>query len=113
MARPPKKLNYAKIEKLAEAQLTDYELAARLDYTEEGFRKRRLADDTLVGAIKKGRAKGCGSVRRVQYEKALAGDTTSMIWFGKNYLGQSDKQDVTTNQPITVTIIKADRSKGE
>jgi hypothetical protein len=113
VGRPRFVLDYDTIEKYAMMQFTDYEIAAWIEMSDEGFRKRKLADDELVGAIKRGRAKGCGSLRREQYKKAMAGDGTALIWMGKNYLGQSDKQDIKTSEPITVTIIRADRSKGE
>lgn len=32
-----------------------------------------------------------------QFEVALKGDKTMLIWLGKQYLGQSDKQDVKTH----------------
>lgn len=37
-----------------------------------------------------------------QYELAMKGNVSLLIWLGKQWLGQSDKQEqtVTTNQPI-------------
>lgn len=34
------------------------------------------------------------SLRRMQYRAACAGDRTILIWLGKQYLGQRDKQDL-------------------
>jgi hypothetical protein len=35
------------------------------------------------------------SLRRLQWKKAQEGNTTMLIWLGKQYLGQSDKQELT------------------
>ena len=37
------------------------------------------------------RSSGKISLRRKQYETAMAGNPTLLIWLGKQYLGQSDK----------------------
>jgi hypothetical protein len=41
-------------------------------------------------AIKNGMENFRGSLKREQARKALAGDTTMLIWLGKQYLGQKD-----------------------
>jgi len=38
-------------------------------------------------------AMGKMSIRRLQFEKAKEGNTTMLIWLGKQYLGQTDKAD--------------------
>lgn len=38
------------------------------------------------------RGKGKIALRRKQMQVALSGNTTLLIWLGKQYLGQSDKQ---------------------
>ena len=35
------------------------------------------------------------SLRRKQFETALAGNVTMMVWLGKQYLGQKDKTEIT------------------
>ena len=42
------------------------------------------------------RKAGFVSLRRKQYELAMAGNATMLIFLGKQYLGQSDKREVTT-----------------
>jgi hypothetical protein len=42
-----------------------------------------------------GRQNGRASIRRKQYEMALRGNITMLIWWGKNNLGQSDKLERT------------------
>ncbi len=43
-------------------------------------------------------------MRRVQWQKAIAGDKTMMIWMGKQHLGQSDRQDVKQDVSAKVTV---------
>lgn len=51
--------------------------------------------------IDQGRAQGKKSLRRSQFEKAIAGDVRMLIFLGKNYLGQSDTGDQgEDNQPL-------------
>jgi hypothetical protein len=50
--------------------------------------------DTIRGRfsdiLAKGRAEGKQSLRRKQMEVAMSGNTSMLIWLGKNILGQSD-----------------------
>lgn len=108
--RPPRDIDYDKVQNFAMQQRTDYEIAAMIGFSEDGFRKRKRTDDKLVEAIKRGRAIGTGSVRAIQFKRAMDGSDTAAIWFGKNYMGQSDKQQVDTNQPINVEIIIPNRT---
>jgi len=50
--------------------------------------KRRFMD-----VIEQGRAQGKQSLRRVQFDKALQGDTKMLIWLGKQVLKQRDQVD--------------------
>lgn len=45
-------------------------------------------------AIKKGRSNMIKSLLHKQVEVALSGNTTMLVWLGKQYLGQSDRQEV-------------------
>lgn len=71
--------------------------------TEEGFRLRKNKDGELLGVLKKGRADGRSSLRRMQFQTAEKGNPTMQIWLGKQLLGQRDKieQEIDT----TVNII--------
>jgi hypothetical protein len=54
--------------------------------------ERRFAD-----IIKKGRETMKSSLRRFQYTSAKSGSVPMQIWMGKQYLGQRDKNDVTSD----------------
>lgn len=40
---------------------------------------------------------GCQMLREAQFEKALSGNATMLIWLGKQYLGQSDNKDISVS----------------
>ena|ERR1700678_1166582 len=41
--------------------------------------------------LKRGRAKGCRSLKSKLFEKAMGGDTSALIWLSKNQCGYRDK----------------------
>lgn len=83
--RPKKQIDYNAVEKLANIQCTQEEIANFL-----GISVRTLQrDDEFCRIYKKGQDNGKMSLRRIQYK--LAEKNTAMaIWLGKQYLGQRD-----------------------
>ena len=54
------------------------------------------------------------SLRRKQYELALEGDRTMLIWLGKQHLGQSEPYKKTEAEPTAdKKNAKAQKSDGE
>jgi hypothetical protein len=64
--------------------------------------------DTLerrfAAVIKKGRAQRNSSLRRKQFEVAMKGDRTMLIWLGKQYLEQRDKHEVASGPLMKVPL---------
>ena len=86
MARPKIKIDYSTVEKLANIQCTQEEIANFLDVSVRTLQR----DDEFCRIYKKGQDNGRMSLRRYQYK--LAEKNTAMaIWLGKQYLGQKDK----------------------
>lgn len=85
MARPKKEIDYDIVEKLANIQCTQEEIASFL-----GLSVRTLQrDEEFCHLYKKGQENGKMSLRRIQFK--LAEKNTSMaIFLGKQYLGQKD-----------------------
>ncbi len=52
----------------------------------------------------KGRENGKGTLRDWQLSSAQNGNVTMQIWLGKQYLGQSDKQETETSMPTKIVI---------
>ena len=82
-----------------------------------------ISYDTLNRALKRDGNKGFAdyfkqkgangkmSLRRKQYDHAMGGNSTMLIWLGKQWLGQSDKvdqSDVEEAQPLTINFNVSD-----
>tara|TARA_X000001382_G_scaffold122677_2_gene105824 strand:- start:1129 stop:1443 length:315 start_codon:yes stop_codon:yes gene_type:complete len=85
VGRPKKKLDTKLIERLSSIFCTNEEIA-----TVVGCHSDTLADN-FSEYLKKGRYRGKMSLRRMQFEKAQTGNTTMLIWLGKQMLGQKDR----------------------
>jgi AraC-like DNA-binding protein len=85
MARPRKEIDEKQVFKLAKILCTDEEIAAVLNCSSDTL-VRRFAEP-----LEKGRQFGRQSLRRKQYQLAMKGDRTMLVWLGKQYLGQQDR----------------------
>lgn len=93
--RPKKEIDFDVVEKLCALMCTGEEIASFVN----------VNYDTLVSAIKrkyklsfseyykKYSDKGKLSLRRMQYKAAESGNVSMLIWLGKQYLGQTEKQE--------------------
>lgn len=84
MARPLAEVDEIQVEKLAAINCSYDEMAAVLDCDPKTLTNR------FSQAIKKGRAHGKMSLKRKQWEVAMSGNVSMLIWLGKQILGQSD-----------------------
>jgi hypothetical protein len=113
MARPRKEVDEDKLEQLASLGLSNAEIASVLDCCPDTI--ERNYRETLDW----GRNKRNASLRRKQYEIAIAGNPTMLIWLGKQFLGQSDKNELSGKDggpiqaAITVEFVKAKPSESK
>lgn len=84
------------IENMARIMCTEEEIATCLGTTPDTLHNAEN-DELFRNAIKKGQANGHQSLRRKQYEVAMKGNTSMLIWLGKQYLHQTDKVEQTTS----------------
>lgn len=82
------------VRNLASIQCTDEEIAAGIGCSQDTLARGRKRDQELDAAIIEGRANGRMSLRRAQYQKALDGNPTMLIWLGKQILGQRERVDI-------------------
>ena len=96
MGRPRIEIKQEDFEKLCAMQCTLIEIAGFFDCCEDTIENwcRRTYGETFSDVYKKKCAKGKISIRRNQFKAADAGNASMLIWLGKQYLGQSDKQEV-------------------
>jgi len=105
--RGPKKIQITpeilrQIESLASIMCTDEEISSVLGISRDTYIEYKKAHSEISDSTEKGKAKGRMSVRRKQHQVAMNGNATMLIWLGKQYLGQDDKQqvDVTAHHGI-------------
>ena len=95
VGRPKKQLDTNLIERLSSIFCTNEEIASIV-----GCHSDTLADN-FSEYLKKGRQRGKMSLRRMQWDKAQTGNTTMLIWLGKQMLGQKDRLETSEEtQPL-------------
>lgn len=95
--RKPLELDGAKIVELARIGCTLEEIAAVMGCSKKTIQNRFQSE------VAEGVEHLRHSLRRWQYIKAKEGNVAMLIWLGKQYLGQRDKQDSTvTEQVVTI-----------
>jgi len=88
MGRPRKMVDEKAILELASKGRTLTEIAAYCGVSDDTI-SRRFAE-----VIKRGKSLMRGSLRAKQFELAMRGNPTMLIWLGKQELGQTDRQQV-------------------
>ncbi len=90
MARPLKDIDPVQVQQLAAIDCSYAEIAAVVGCNPSTLTRR------FAQAIEKGRQEGCASLKRKQFELAMGGNATMLIWLGKQRLGQADKVQTET-----------------
>lgn len=115
MGRPKIKIDYKILNKLCAIQCTQQEIADWFECSIDTIERAIKRDKGMIFAEYSGqkRKKGRISLRRKQWEVAMEGNVSMLIWIGKQYLGQTDKQEVTGGpEPIQYKMIHVyDREK--
>ena len=99
MGRPKKAIDPEQVRSLARLGCTWDEIASVLAIARGTF-SARMKEKKYRDAYDRGIAEGNTSLRRAQYDSAVGGNATMMIWVGKNRLGQTDR--VETKNETTV-----------
>lgn len=94
MARPKKEIDWETVRKLCAMQCTGEEIASFLNMNYDTLQRavKREFNMSFADYFKKHSANGKISLRRKQYEVATSGNVPMLIWLGKQYLDQKDKQ---------------------
>ena len=82
------KIDPEQVEKLAMMGCKISEIAAFFDVN------RKTIERNFGTILKKGKEKGKMSLRRKQYEVAMRGNVSMLIWLGKQMLDQCEKADI-------------------
>lgn len=100
--RPKKEIDYVTVEKLANIQCTQEEIASFL-----GISTRTLQrDEKFIELFNRGRENGKMSLRRIQWKHAEK-SATMAIWLGKQYLGQKDMIEASAIGETKINIVNS------
>jgi len=88
MSRPKKDIDPEQVRKLASIDCSYAEMSAILGLNESNLTRR------FAQVIEEGRRNGCASLKRKQFEVAMAGNVSMLIWLGKIRLKQKDTTEV-------------------
>ena len=106
MARPKIEIDFKLVENLCEIQCTGEEIASvlEIDYDTLNSRVKEEYGISFSEYYKKKSEAGKMSLRRMQWKAAERGNTTMLVWLGKQYLGQKDKSELSgdSDSPIIV-----------
>lgn len=98
--RPKKVIDYKLVEQLGSIQCTQEEIASALDISVRTLQR----DEEFCRIYKSAMNDGRKSLRRLQWDAAHNGNTTMLVWLGKQYLGQRDKRDIEQTVKDTTTL---------
>ena len=113
ITKPLHQLDYKKLDAMCAIHCTGEECAAILgvDYDTLNRALKRDGNKGFSEYFSQKGANGKMSLRRKQYDHAMGGNSTMLIWLGKQWLGQSDKvdqSDVEEAQPLTINFNVSD-----
>jgi len=93
----PIEIDWKEFDTLCAVQCTLEEISLFFGLSEDTIERAvaRKWDMRFAEYYEQKRRLGFVSLRRKQYQLALAGDRTMLIWLGKNLLGQADRQELT------------------
>lgn len=89
-----KAIDLEELGKLCAMQCTHNEIASWFNVSPDTIERRAASDPEFRQVMLSSRDRGLISLRRKQYELALSGDRTMLIWLGKQLLGQREKLGV-------------------
>jgi hypothetical protein len=99
MARPRKKIDIEQLQKCAEKQWSDVEIAAFFRVSVKTLHRR------YVQLIEEAKQRGKTKLRDLQWKRALEGSDKMIIHMSKHYLGQHDKMDIhETFEPLILNM---------
>jgi len=95
--RPRKEISRKQVENMCAIQCTALEIAGVLNISPDLLDRRckEWGFDHFADFFKRYSQSGKASLRRWQFKAAEEGNTGMMVWLGKQYLGQSEKTEIT------------------
>ena len=99
MARPVIEIKQQDFEKLCGLQCTLEEIAGFFECSSDTIERwcKRTYNESFADTYKNHSQSGKISLRRAQWKLAEKGNSSMLIWLGKQWLGQTDKVEKTTS----------------
>ena len=93
--RPQIQIDWKQFDALCSMQCTLAEIAASFEVSEDTIERAVKREQRMGFAdyFRQKRKGGFVSLRRKQWELAMSGNATMLIWLGKQYLGQNDRHE--------------------
>ena len=109
MARPLAQIDWDQVDKMCAIHCTGEEQAAVLgvDYDTLNAACKRELGVGFSDYFKQKASSGKMSLRRKQYTAAMDGNTTMLVWLGKNWLGQTDQVEPEAQDLPPIVIERA------
>jgi hypothetical protein len=109
MSRPEKPIDWDKVDELLMAGCDGTEIAPHFDMHPRTFydRVEEKYGITLTAYSSEKRCQGNSSLKYKQFEKALNGSDTMLIWLGKQRLNQKENHDISPIDAQTFTQFNA------
>lgn len=113
--RTPAVIDWDTVGKLLEADCKTVDIARQLGVSEMTL-YRRCKSDLNVSYVTFSQQKkmlGDNLLRAKQYQTAMSGNTTMLVWLGKQRLGQSDKNELTgkDGERIVIEVVRRENDK--
>lgn len=101
MSRPRKPIDWPNVDKLCALQATELEISQFLDISVDTLCRASKREHGVSFAEYFAQKRGLGriSLRRSQWQAAQGGNPTMLIWLGKQYLDQRDKNSFEHSGP--------------
>jgi hypothetical protein len=95
MSRPEKEIDWVLVDKLLIAGCTGTEICSHFDMHHDTFYRRveQKYGTSFTYYQQEKRQRGDSLLRAKQYEKAIQGDNTMLVWLGKNRMKQKETPD--------------------
>jgi len=112
MGRPKANIDWSKVDKYLQAQCDGVSIAGLLGICPDTL-YRSCQEIHKIGFAEysaKKKAEGVELLKAKQYQVAMEGDKTMLVWLGKQYAGQRDKIDNEHQGAIQINVKYEERN---
>lgn len=111
MPRTPANIDWTRIEKMAIAGSNGQQIAAAIGVHYDTLADRCKAEkpdgiSEFSEYLRTKREKGNDLLLRKQFDIAMSGDKTMLVWLGKQRLNQTEKKDIQVTTPDVSKVTK-------